>query len=801
MRATQAMICALLLAGLAACSNDGSTKPRSNQRPEVRITAGAADSSSASYRVTFEWRGSDADGVVTRYQYAIDDTAAAAWRDTTSTSAQKRFRADQPNAQDPETFTRWHSFYVRAIDDQGARSAPDSRVFNATNIAPSSRIISPSLDGANWFQACRALEVRWIGEDLDGSRLDHQPAYFEYKQVALPLPFQLEEQVIDSLISAPNLLGSAGSPEWVRVPTSTRSVLLSPIARGHFYAFAVRALDEGGALEPRLQLGRNAFALSGDLADSFGFLEVAESGFGRFRFPVNGDAWNLAVPTGRPLRFKFDFPCDGCGDNQPLFRYALDLADSSDSTAFDPNGIGGWTEWRPLAETAPPITFGLEDGDSDHVLWVAARCAFDPNVSRLGRVNLHVLAYTFEHFALLVDDARMGSNPSDDVHDAFLRDRLLLRAGEMGEVTEFTLFGVGAAENRTSEPRDLPLDVLARYQHVFWSEHLGQNTQMTGLYGVERNAHRLTDYLLAGGRLFIFGGQVAGTLTGGRAGSLAYPKTPPNDPSGNPPPDGFEADSFLWRYLHLRSPIVSVPSSGSTEDRQSSGIVAARSLDADFPDLLLDGSKWNADELIDCGEDSVHCHFIGGVTAWEGVKGIDGTVLAEDGLDSLYAAATYNRVWSSKIGAPREWQSPYDGAIIGQRYHSTRADTLHGIPQGPPSGSASSPGTSSRARSSRPGAPRSTGWSPDAECARSSSCSWSRPRCAWLFCRARESCTTTRGCTSWRRASSAPWCCTITCIARSTSTACRWFTASRSTPRSSRSGKRCWAIDLGSAPS
>lgn len=680
MRNTGAAVCALLLLALAACSEDGSTKPRRNQRPEVRITAGAADSSAASYRVTFEWRGTDADGVVTRYQYAIDDTAAAAWHDTTSTSAQKRFRADQPNAGDPDTFTRWHSFYVRAVDDQGALSAADSRVFNATNIAPSSRITSPSISLTTWVHACASLEVRWVGEDLDGSRIDHQPAFYEYKQVAFALPPDREDTVVDSLRDAPNLLQSGGSTAWLRVPTSSRALNIRGIERGRYYAFAVRAVDEGGATEPHLSLGRNIALFDGNFDTHAPLITVREPGFGR----SVGESWELMVPTGRPLRFSFEFPCDACGDARPLYAYGLDLPDSSDSTNVDPSGIGGWTPWSSTDHNVEPILFSAEDGSGDHSFWVKARCASDPRFQRMVRVDLKVVAFTFEKFALIVDDARMGNSPNDALHDAFLRQTLLQRAVELGDVDEFILFGGSADENRAPVPNSLPLETLARYQHVFWSEQLGQNTQTTGLNSVERSSGQLSDYLLAGGRLFIFGGNVVGTLSGGRMGSLGYPKYAGEDPGGHPSEEGLERDSFLWRYLHVRGPVVSVPNrdNPSSEDRASSGIVAARSLDASYPDLVIDPTKWNPDELIDCDEGPTFCRFRGGVASWEGIKEITGSIPTEGGLDSLYAARAYDRIWVPDAESGRDWPSPADSAIVAQRYRSTRADTLGGTQQG-----------------------------------------------------------------------------------------------------------------------
>ena len=67
-----------------------------------------------------------------------------------------------------------------------------------------------------------------------------------------------------------------------------------------------------------------------------------------------------------------------------------------------------------------------------------------------------------------------------------------------------------------------------------------------------------------------------------------------------------------------------------------------------YTEMLTTGAVIHGDRARLMGFDSVRTrnHFNGGLVGWEGIQGVDGTVLAEAGLDSLYAAQTYNRVWS-----------------------------------------------------------------------------------------------------------------------------------------------------------
>ena len=111
-----------------------------NRRPSVQITAGAATSDSAGidYKVLFQWLGSDDDGVVLRFEYAIDDTTTEeAWQDTTGFSAKLGFQAThQRDTLQTGPFMDWHTFYVRAVDNEYATSRLDHRYFNARTIAP-----------------------------------------------------------------------------------------------------------------------------------------------------------------------------------------------------------------------------------------------------------------------------------------------------------------------------------------------------------------------------------------------------------------------------------------------------------------------------------------------------------------------------------------------------------------------------------------------------------------------------------------------------------------------------------------
>ncbi|MCX5737453.1 MAG: hypothetical protein NTZ61_02960, partial [Proteobacteria bacterium] len=156
-------------------------EPAPNVRPLVKITGGVLlDSVSTDARVRFYWFGSDDDGIIRWFEWAIDDTLSeGGWHRTTSYDAVIPFRAKDPQA--GTDFAGWHTFYVRSVDNDYERSHADQRFFNTHTIAPYTEIVNPEPTvGARWAST---LNITWLGDDSDGSRADGQPSFFEYKLI------------------------------------------------------------------------------------------------------------------------------------------------------------------------------------------------------------------------------------------------------------------------------------------------------------------------------------------------------------------------------------------------------------------------------------------------------------------------------------------------------------------------------------------------------------------------------------------------------------------------------------------
>jgi len=645
-----------------------------NQPPSVRITSGAStdDPGGISYKVLFRWNGIDNDGVVAAYEWAMDDTISeSAWTDTTGFSAVINFDATTYDEQsDPESasFTDWHTFFIRAVDNEFLRSQPDVRFFNARTIAPTSEITFPILTSST-AELQRTLILQWEGEDLDSSQPDQSPVAWEFKLVRIRQLFQDDEEIRDSLRFADNLLLDTlrvGSKKaWVRAPFEQSTLKLEDLPGAQNLTFAVRAIDEAGAVEPFLERGRNMLPFGVRNEPGVPRVTINEPTAGQFTFAGSGQIWDIAVPTNRELRFRWSGDASHYGSLPGNSNYALDTPDVEDDSIRDPDGVGGWIGWGTWNQTNSPIVFGEEDGGTTHNFWVKMRDISDDEASEIVcQVRIYVVPFTFENFALIVDDAKFAAGVSDAEHDAFLRETVTRRFYDLGQVEPFALYP-GSPE-RTNYV-DLTLEDLARYQHVFWSVQVGAGNPQP-LRFFEGEEGRLTSYAAAGGRLFFAGGRISSYMLGGPNGRFGYPKDPPL--AGQM--EDFGNETFIWQFMKYHNTIVSVPTRGASSiQKQATGLVGLRSHHPAYPDLELDNDKIQPFDEVSGNQ------FRGGIKDWEGVKGVVRPVEQIAGFDSLYSPVTMDTTLCCgfRSGGVKD-------AIVAHRYASTAADTIAGTQQG-----------------------------------------------------------------------------------------------------------------------
>jgi hypothetical protein len=653
----------LVQAGCLLVPNDKVTGERvANLRPSIRITGGAAtpDPSGVDYKVQFFWSGSDVDGVIDYYQWAVDDTVTEnAWRDTTGFTARFNFKAARQVPGNDGFFTDWHTFYIRAIDDEFSFSKPDKRYFNARTIAPTSRITFPA-DLDQYAELQRTVVVRWDGEDLDSSRPDRKPLAYEYKLVRVATMIGGDRPFIDSLRAGQNLLDSLGigaKSKWIRVPRTTTQTTLRDLPAGKFFAFGVRAVDEAGAIEPSLDNHRNFIAFIVTDVPSQPIVTVSEPSLGVHRYPGDGRVWEISVPPDVPLRFRWRGNAEYYGSHAGNVNYALDIPDPEDESLRDPKGIGGWIGWGDWKYNQWPFTFTAQEGGTTHYLYVLMRDISDNRSStRRCIIRMKVVPFRFTKTTLVVDDARFDTPlQSDSLHDAVLNRSILRRLRTIGEVEDFRIWRTRPEGG--SSPKSLELEDVVDFQNIAWS--LQQNGSVGNGIGTERNEAVLSVFLKAGGRLWVFGPNIAGM----NVNQFMYPRDPPDAGPGQA--------KLYFKFLYMQNEIVS-NLGGDRCFQAKGGLFAARSANPAYPDLFIDEAKWDPLRIADE-------EYKGGVP-WEGnMVGLNQNPVPYEGLDTLYTAETWNR---SVLPVCGSLPSSLSGAVVAARYQSTRADTLEGRQHG-----------------------------------------------------------------------------------------------------------------------
>jgi hypothetical protein len=196
---------AAAFAALAAGCNDnalGTVRRRPNLPPATTLASGPPDSTyGVNYRVRLYWSGADPDGSIDHFDFilvdhpAIEDSIATTaandprrvvvtmpaaddprWKSTTANdtlivSAADTLRADPapPPGGDigdhdrfirARSFERWHTFFVRAVDDRGAADpTPDYRTFNARTLAPTVALSAPVRRARSSSAARRPISI------------------------------------------------------------------------------------------------------------------------------------------------------------------------------------------------------------------------------------------------------------------------------------------------------------------------------------------------------------------------------------------------------------------------------------------------------------------------------------------------------------------------------------------------------------------------------------------------------------------------------------------------------------------
>ncbi len=605
---------AVALAVLAGCGKSDPGILVDNVRPEVELSAAPGfptdTTSVVAYSVRLSWFGSDSDGVVTEFEYAVDPPAEGdtAWVSTAASEISILFPSPDPLKLPPGALpppgqsvrsAEYHTFVVRAVDNEGARSAPVSRSFTSFTVAPSTTIVTPRPNNQQPVSTTPSITISWTGTDPDGV-LSQRPVKYKFKLVpasdidpANPngvTPGRLQEYFGADAV---NFFAS-----WDSVAGDTLSKFYEGLTPQTVYYFAIVAFDEAGAYEPRFNLTSNVLQFRPTLnklgpiitvfneffsrRQSPGGVSLAESRIVKLEFPADAQVtfnWTADPPTGAVITG---------------YRWCVDIEGqdiANETPRVDDDDVNHWSTWS-LNETSARIgPFSAStDTASTHYFYLEAR-------DNLGFITLYTIRLTivkpsFANPLLVIDDMygtatelAAGQPPGGNIRlllpypmeaeaDTFyyarggFEDDFLRRGGFPGVITEpgsFTEFAPDTLDYRHYNVDGMDLQKLSEYRVVAWytdntsssrdGSKFGSNQPSTAIRQINsvNRLNTLAVYLRQGGKAFLFGEGMIPTIVNGYFSRFGNPPAPPYNAGENQRTDVLFPGNFLYDFVHIRS--------------------------------------------------------------------------------------------------------------------------------------------------------------------------------------------------------------------------------------------------------
>jgi hypothetical protein len=378
------LVCASLV-WLMGCSEDQGA-PVPNIDPETTISSSIpVEGGSTAHHVQIFWSGGDVDGRVVEWQYLVETYPRSVaeyagvtqvvpevddprWisngtrSNITLVLAADTLRADPRGDIGDGLFTRWHTIWVRAIDNEGAADqTPDSRTFEAFTRAPEMTVQSPVVIGQLPILPI-SFVMNWYGADDIGMTGNYQdPLEVRWTLQAV----QLDGNNVP--VGFPDILFDLADSEWSDwfawdAPDSTgrEAVFLDQLPQAAVdtpFLFALQGRDDGGAVTPQYDLDTpqknnvGVFVLSNSVPlgptltvrASIDTLQVGEWDF------VGSSATTQDVMVmGGAVSVRWDVMVTShYGANPGEYRYGWNIANPDDDNL--------WSEWGSV-RVSPPQT-------------------------------------------------------------------------------------------------------------------------------------------------------------------------------------------------------------------------------------------------------------------------------------------------------------------------------------------------------------------------------------------------------------------------------------------------------------
>jgi len=490
---------------LSGCSDPGGDL-KENQPPTVWLSGAPPSGTVESYTIKLFWGGWDPDGEIRHYEFCITDNEGAAfdpadtvgpdkWHKVHSNDSTFSFTADElvdTNTVDLVTdFMRSHTFFIRAVDMEGLPSRkPEYRSFTAHTLSPRVEIEIPQRNKFNPAQVPPITTFRWSGTDyISDLRLSQDPDSVSYLLESLRNHDDDFNKTIDWIRGLPVDAPAWGNWHWYGAPEDSGKTWTTPPKDLGLYMFAIRAMDEAGAITPVFDEDFNMRRVNVSNKKTGPQLSVQNLYMGTVKANVcNYPLTIIDIFAGIPLKFNWESDATDYGGTVVGYRYGWDITDLDNpeqwEVPFTPFPPHASTELPKASSRPREFFFGT------HVFTIEVRdnSGFCSRIE----VKVNIVQFKMTKGLLIVDDyvepanggwlgTGLGGEPNDQEHDDFW---VSMASGVNGfdprsDVEDVT--------GQLSE--GVPLDKLADYKSIVWSVRGGVSSD-----GTQQNFHDLVKY-------------------------------------------------------------------------------------------------------------------------------------------------------------------------------------------------------------------------------------------------------------------------------------------------------------------
>ncbi len=486
---------ALILPLLWGCEPADPGSPIANRAPDTRIVVAPIDDAMHDHYVSPElvfnvqWFGSDPDGQVSGYYLQVD---SGPWVWMTKTDSAMAFESSTPDANNPgRTLPSAHTIRVKAMDDSGLEDpTPATRAFSATNYIPVIREFVADFRNDNTVGQGIAFSINWSDSNSSG-------AYFRLWVDGVAVTdwdsrssFQFCKTSESSILNAVD----SGAVKPVNID------LLQAGPR----TLTVKVMDWGGAVSDSVT---RRIVVSDTLDPTV--TNVASTYEGQDYYPDGSVFYSDAATT----HFVVSASAESYFGSVQAFRNRL----------MPTGGTAEWSAWGVGEYDVQDLAPGAYRFETECRDWSG-------NISTVTGYDFEIFRPTFSDDAptriLIVDETRDGNGRAGSPDDAqadevwreiFGYDTTALVSPEGWRITELDY------TNRTVDPNKYisAKDVFDKDLIVWHSDDKASFDLKVGAY----NLRLLSEYLDAGGKLFLCGWDVLSNFNAADVDSITYTST------------------------------------------------------------------------------------------------------------------------------------------------------------------------------------------------------------------------------------------------------------------------------------